>query len=426
MVEPFEAVIIGGGISGLACARRLCDAKASFLLVTDHLGGRMYHSDDGTMNFGATYVNADYRRVAPYVDRQSPLRLRDLQFPYDDRVTTLFDWRNVVLFRPMLRLIRRLQGLRHALEAFRKDALRVPQNELRAMHPLIDRYSRQPAEELIEELGMHAIDRRYASPVFCSTGFAMPSEATALFYLASLLPLIVRTWVADFRQTYQRLTVGYRQRIVLDRVVGLERRLDRFEVHTCHGAVYAARNVVIAAPYPDAAVFYPVPLPHRITSATMLFVRGVRRLAYRGKRMTVFPSPTTIASVWNQGYDWDEVYALCPEPALSDVYETYEVLRAVSWKTAIVLSDAHWAPLELEPGVFLAGDYNLCGLEDCFISGVCAANHILGRAATVPLRRDRVQTASVTAPRPSKASPVGSGTAENRNVCPLPAVPRIA
>jgi len=41
MVEPFEAVIIGGGISGLACARRLCDAKASFLLVTDHLGGRM-------------------------------------------------------------------------------------------------------------------------------------------------------------------------------------------------------------------------------------------------------------------------------------------------------------------------------------------------------------------------------------------------
>lgn len=427
MVEPFEAVIIGGGISGLACARRLCDAKAGFLLVTDHLGGRMYHSDDGAMNFGATYVNADYRRVAPYIDHQIPLRLFDVQFQHDDRMTTLFDWRNVVSVRPILRLTWRLQGLRHALEAFRKDALRVPQHELRAKHPLIDRYSRQPAEELIDELGMRAIDHRYASAVFRSTGFAIPSETSALFYLASLLPLVVRTWVADFRQTYPRLTAGYRQRIVLDRVVGLERREDRFEVHTCHGAVYPARNVVIAAPYPDASVFYPVPQPHQITSATMLFVRGVRRPPYRGKRMTVFPSPTTIASVWNQGYDWDEVYALCPEPALSDVYETYEVLRAVSWKTAIVLSDAQWAPLELEPGVFLASDYNVCGLEDCFVGGVCAANHILGRAATVPLRRDRVQPASVATPRPSKTSPAGSGTTtDSCNVCPLPAVPRIA
>jgi glycine/D-amino acid oxidase-like deaminating enzyme len=427
MAEPFDAVIIGGGISGLACARRLCDAKAGFLLVTDHLGGRMYHSDDSTMNFGATYVNADYRRVAPYIDRQIPLRLHDLQFQQDDRVTTLFDWRNVVLCRPMLRVIGRLQKLRHALEAFRKEALRVPQDQLRRKHPLIDRYSRQPAEELIDELGMQAIDQRYAGPTFRSTGFATPSEATALFYLASLLPMIVRTWVADFSRTYQRLTAGYQERIVLDRVVGVNRRQDRLEVHTHQGAVFPARNVVIAAPYPDATMFYPVPQPHRVTSATMLFVRGVRRRPYRGKHLTVFPPPATIASVWNQGYAWDQVYALCPEPALAEVYETSEVLRTVFWKTAIVLSDAHWAPLELEPGVFLASDYNVCGLEDTYINGVCAANQILGRAATVALRRNRAQSASVATPRPSKTRAAGSGTpTESCNVCPLPAVPRIA
>lgn len=378
MSEPVEAVIIGGGISGLACARRLWEEKATFVLVTDHLGGRMYHSNDGGMNFGATYVNEDYHRVLPFVNRQVSLRVHDTFFQQGNQLTTLFHWRNVRFLRPILRVVWRLQQYRQAMAAFRKAAERVGQSELRARHPLIDRYSRQPADELIDEWGVRSIDEAYASLVFRSTAFASPPEASALIYLGSLLPLVARTWVADFRHTYSRLTAGYQDRIVLDRVVGLERRGNCFEAHTQRGAVYPAKAVVIAAPYRDAAAFYPVPKPHRITSATMLFVRGHRRPPYQRRRIVVFaPSPTGIASIWDQGHGWDQVYALCPQPKLSAIYEAYEALQAVSWKTAIVLSDAHWAPLELEPGIHLAGDYNVCGLEDSYVTGLCAANHVL-------------------------------------------------
>ncbi len=57
--SAIETVIIGGGISGLACARTLHAAGRPFVLVTDRLGGRMHHSEDGTMNFGAVYITAD-------------------------------------------------------------------------------------------------------------------------------------------------------------------------------------------------------------------------------------------------------------------------------------------------------------------------------------------------------------------------------
>jgi len=382
MAEAWEAVIIGGGISGLACARRLHEAGARFLLVTDHLGGRMHHSADGTMNFGATYVNEDYRRVLRYVDRQIPFRLHETYFSRAGRLSTLLHWRSLGVLTPIVRLIRRLREYRRALEAFRRDGERAPQIEARPRHPLVDRYSRQPALELIAELGMQEVDEVFGGPAFRTTAFAEPSEATALFYLGSLLPLIVRTWVADFSRTYQRLTAGYADRIVLDRAVELARdRQGRFVVATRDGRSLPASHVVIAVPHADAQAFYPVPKPRVVTSATILFVRGRRRDPYEGKPFVLFSSSAAgIAAIWSQGHGWDQVYALRPNPDLAEFYASYEILQAVSWKTAIVLSDAHWTPLELEPHLYLAGDYNLCGLEDSYVTGLCAANRILGNA----------------------------------------------
>ena len=56
----------------------------------------------------------------------------------------------------------------------------------------------------------------------------------------------------------------------------------------------------------------------------------------------------------------------------------------VTWKTAVVVSDANWAPAVLERGLYLVGDHNLCGLEDSYITGLCAANQIADRALTRP------------------------------------------
>jgi phytoene dehydrogenase-like protein len=106
-MPTLETIIIGGGISGLACARRLHEAGREFLLITDRLGGRMFADELPMRNFGAAYVTRDYRHVLPFVGVGPRLRRRDAYFRDGDRrimtVATAdreFKARNVVIATP--------------------------------------------------------------------------------------------------------------------------------------------------------------------------------------------------------------------------------------------------------------------------------------------------------------------------------------
>ncbi len=76
MARLHETVIIGGGIAGLACARRLYDSRRPFLLITEDVGGRIRKSADGTVNLGAYYVRSDYSHVNRFVDRGRRIKRR--------------------------------------------------------------------------------------------------------------------------------------------------------------------------------------------------------------------------------------------------------------------------------------------------------------------------------------------------------------
>ena len=60
MIKFAETIIIGGGISGLSCARKLKDNEKEFLLITENIGGRIISSSDGKINYGAYFVGSDY------------------------------------------------------------------------------------------------------------------------------------------------------------------------------------------------------------------------------------------------------------------------------------------------------------------------------------------------------------------------------
>jgi glycine/D-amino acid oxidase-like deaminating enzyme len=378
MNDHVETLIVGGGISGLACARTLHDAGRPFLLVTDRLGGRMYHSPDGSMNFGATYINADYRHVSRFVDAGRPFRLLRAFGEPEGGPALFAHWRTLRFLRPLVRLVLLLLQLRQALHAFRRASEEEPQCALAPHFPLIDRLRRQPAEELIARLGLGALHEGYFRLAFLATCFTDPRQANALFYLGTLFPIVVPTRVGDFSRTYQRLTRGYADSIISDRVTRLERRTDgRWEASTAAGRAVRAANVVLAAPPHNVAALYPVPQASVAAPATILYARGQRRAAYEGKDFLLLrPEGTGVPLVWKQACA-DLVFSLRPRPDLDAVYRRTEVLASVTWKTAIVLSGPEWAPLVLEPGLYLAGDHNLCGLEDSFLSGRCAARHVL-------------------------------------------------
>ena len=253
MKEHFETVIIGGGVSGLSCARRLHAGSRSFVVVTDRLGGRMYHSADGEMNYGATYINADYENMAQFVGRGMPFRLHEVYTENNGKLTTFFDLRNARDALPFARLALRLQELRRTLRRFRKEAEHVSAAELLPRFPLMERYANQSSAELIRDLGLERLDQRYFRSSFFATCFADPALSNALFYLGSLFPLVTSTWVGDFTHTYDRLTEGFADQIEIDKVTSLDRTDGGgWAVQMAGGATYLAKNVVLGIPYHNA------------------------------------------------------------------------------------------------------------------------------------------------------------------------------
>lgn len=61
-----NTIIIGAGISGLACGERLNKYGIDFLIITKDIGGRILTSKDGIINYGAFFVCSDYDNVLNY------------------------------------------------------------------------------------------------------------------------------------------------------------------------------------------------------------------------------------------------------------------------------------------------------------------------------------------------------------------------
>jgi len=68
-MEYFKIIIVGGGLNGLGCAKRLKENGVEFKLITEDIGGRIKISSDGETNYGAYYITADCHNIMPYVEK---------------------------------------------------------------------------------------------------------------------------------------------------------------------------------------------------------------------------------------------------------------------------------------------------------------------------------------------------------------------
>ena len=120
---PIETIIIGGGISGLACAHKLQSANKDFLVITKDIGGRIKFSENNPkINFGGVYITKDYFNLLPYVDVIEPFRLRDFYFFDGVMYKTLFSFQNITYIPKIISFLVVLWKFRNRLNIMRKNA----------------------------------------------------------------------------------------------------------------------------------------------------------------------------------------------------------------------------------------------------------------------------------------------------------------
>ncbi len=379
-MKQVKNLIIGGGISGLAAGRTLADAGEPFTLLAKELGGRMLTSKSLTVDYGASYITSAYHHVGQYVDRGDPLRLRDLHFLVNGDVVSTYNAGTFLHSAKLLQVVTVLDDFCRRMNVFRQRCLIMSQIDALALDPVLTGYTSQPASEFVTEQGIEYFDEHYFEPVLHSTVFVPTCEVNTFYYLAVLVPLVLPTFTADYRHALHRLTKGWNEQVVhspVERLLKLKNGLYR--VVTSHGQ-YEAQNVILALPHAAAQKIYPIPAPGKTIGMYTLHVVGEREEPYRNKKVVFFqPKHHDITILWRQYTGSDIIFSMVPNPNLDKYYEWHYVVKRVHWPAALTLTQTDWVPQQLDANLYLASDYNICGLEDSFITGVYAARQILAQ-----------------------------------------------
>ena len=381
-MPTLETVIIGSGIAGLACARRLHEAGREFLLISDRRGGRMFAGQRPMHNFGAAYITSDYRHVLPFVDKGPRLRRRDTYF-HDGGGKTIWSLEVRRYPRTFLRVVARLFQFRAVLNRLRAAGPQVCQADWIRRDPLLEQTVKQPAAEFVKANGLTGFTEIFIDPVVNATVFAPPARVNTFYYLASIFPGLIGTYAVDLSRSPDRLASGFEARILTDRVVAVDPTANGTMTVATAGREFQARNVVIATPDRNARAFFPErerPADSGLLDIPMvtLHVQGLRRPEYRPGKIVYLGHGEPITALLPMGPGFDVLHARTTDPDLAPYYEHHEVVGQVGWKTAVQLATSGWRPLAPRPGLFTIGDHNICGLEDSFITGLFAANRIIG------------------------------------------------
>ena len=236
-----------------------------------------------------------------------------------------------------------------------------------------------PARDFIKKYKLEKLDEFLVNPVVATTTYAESDEINTAYYLGMALPLVAKTWRADFTHTIDRMTKDIKNNIEMGSVEKIEKQADgTFLVHTSVGE-YAATNIVLAAPHKHIAHLYPgVPEPYKQVDIHVMKVVGKRKEPFKNKPV-VFPRSREhdgVYTLFQTKPGIDLVYSKKANPDLSQYYSEYNIEHCVYWDPVMNVPDDRLIDNKIDDHVYLAGDYNISGLEEAYVSGMSVGRRV--------------------------------------------------
>ena len=283
--RTYDTIIIGAGISGLACARQLNKYDQDFLIISKDIGGRILTSEDGNANHGAFFVCSDYDNVLKYVTLKSRIRLRDFCFHENKNTYVLFEPKFVRYLSQFIKAYKLLYKFRKKLRLLRKNSEIISQKKAIENDSFLHDLYMQKASDFIKEHKIASGTDMYLSKALYSTTFSKVSEMNAFSFLQFLIPLVTQIYTFTFER--EKMIKPFKDKIKIGSVTDIKFKDAQYRVKS-DGVFFYAKNIVLATEITWSQRFAGVKKSNKPVNTNMLHAKGIpkkdiTRKKYRGQ-----------------------------------------------------------------------------------------------------------------------------------------------
>lgn len=368
LAQNYDTIIVGGGVAGLACAKKLSEQNKEFLLITEDIGGKILTSKSGVTNYGAYFVLNNYHNILPYVKKKE--KLYPVFVGFHSRTGKSYPLIRMMKYPfQTLRFLSLLMMFKGKYAQFERKCLVRSQKEVIESEDYFKSLYYQTAEEFVHEKKNKKIAKEFLSEGTYMCTFQPLNRISTFDFLRLCLALIVPAY--EFQFLKEKLISTFSDKILIDSVKSIKDKT----VRTRKGSIFKAHNVVIATPPQVSKDLLGLKKMKSPVNSVAFHLKGI--LKKESGQFALFPSSSEVIFIRKQEDGSYLFYSKTKSIDLRKYFKNPRIIAVKEWKPAFHLQgDILW-DCDLGNNVYLIGDHNLIGLETSFITGVYAANKIV-------------------------------------------------
>ena len=406
MKKHYETIVLGAGAAGMNCCLELQKAGREYLLVSPNIGGRICNDEERHMNYGAVFYFGTYKYMLASgllkgtVDVLPKLSMgqchHDNGKSYEPvSLTTVADAPSLFSYMKWMR-----DTFIPRYAAFKDNCCTMEVSAALELDPMIKQLYTESAEHFIERMKFGPICHDLISMFAHACTGTKIRDLTALDYLNTVQPLTMKIvgvpplnllfdlkrFDFDSEGVRRRLASGSGE-VLIGEASAVARTKDGWAIQvdsselTCDNLVMAT-PAHITAQLLAAGTDLPVLDIRRASQLTGYLIRGKARPEYAEHTVHLFDDTIPIIYIAKR---LDGDYEIFTEVDFEEgrkfdkYFEQWEVIGKKYWEYALYTAAHEALPQNLAPGLIMAGDVNGLGMEPAAISGIYAANKILGK-----------------------------------------------
>jgi hypothetical protein len=372
--KKVDTVIVGGGVAGLACARKLSEKGKEFILISEDIGGRILLSKDGKTNLGAFFVCSDYYNFLKFVKLKQRIKLSDFCFHENDKNFVLFSPTLLKYSTQMFKIFRMLYRFRKSFIRLRRRCEIISQKNAIEKDSYLYELYMQKASDFVKNINIEKGTKKYLSKGLYSTTFSDTTEMNAFSFLEFCLPLITPIYRFSFEK--EKMIQPFKDNILLGRVNNIIFKNGLYKIKIKNEYIQS-KNIVLATEIIWSKRFANIDKINLPVRTNMYYIKGRPNDLISRKKYHLFNPTGNIQAIANLKNGYFLFYYKTDKPRLDLFFDKFQIIQSKSWNCVGTINGNYLIETSRGNNMYLIGDFNIAGLEDAYITGIYAANKII-------------------------------------------------